>query len=100
VEQNQHTTPELEFRRFLESLDGRFPDEFVAGLRARMAGGHRAEVAHAVAFAAIAEATALTDTEIDLLIATLTRAGQETSMAQAIPRPRLAGVAPLMSHSA
>ncbi|MEU8821861.1 hypothetical protein [Actinoplanes sp. NPDC048796] len=89
MEQSQHTATDHEFRRFLESLDGRLPAEFVAGLRARMAGGHVAEVAHAVVFAAVAGPTALSDAEIDLLIATLAGADEDATMTQAIPRSGL-----------
>lgn len=82
------TTVNRHFDQLLGRLGGRLGDDFVADLRARLAGGHVVEVAHAVVFAAVAGPVALTGPEIDLLIGTLARHGENTTMAGTIGRAR------------
>ncbi|WP_250005135.1 hypothetical protein [Actinoplanes sp. M2I2] len=97
--QAQHTATTRHLHQLLGSLHGRLCGGFVADLRSRLTGGHVVEVAHAVVFAAVAEAVALTDSDIDLLIATLAGHGEDTAMAETIKRagrarPPLSGSTP------
>jgi len=72
--------------RLLVTLTDRLPQDFVEALRARLAGGHEVEVAQAIVFAAVAGPVPLTERDIDLLIATLAGAGEDTTMALVIER--------------
>ena len=80
------TTATRDLHQLVSGLGGPLCDDFVADLRTRLAGGHVAEVAHAVVFAAVALPVALTGPEIDLLIATLAGHGEDTTMARTIRR--------------
>ncbi|MGW3894018.1 hypothetical protein ACWD6L_02375 [Micromonospora profundi] len=75
-----------ELFRLLVTLTDRLPQDFVEELRARLTGGHEVEVAQAIVFAAVAGPVPLTERDIDLLIATLAGAGEDTTMARVIER--------------
>jgi hypothetical protein len=87
-EPGAQTVAARRFDQLLGRLGDRLCDDFVADLRTRLTEGHVAEVAKAIVFAAVAGPVALTDPEIDLLIATLAGHGEEPTMAKTIRRSR------------
>ncbi|MBY8874501.1 hypothetical protein K7640_21985 [Micromonospora sp. PLK6-60] len=86
IRMTQPGEPGTDLFRLLRALAGRLPEELVAALGKRLAGNHPVEVAHAIVFAAVAGPVPLTDSEADVLIATLTAAGQNVGMAKAVTR--------------
>ncbi|WP_127506413.1 hypothetical protein [Actinoplanes solisilvae] len=76
--------------RLLMTIADRLPHDLVTGLRTRPADGHEAEVAQAIVFAAVAGPVPLTEADIDLLITTIARAGEDTTVAHVVEQCRFA----------